>query len=83
MTHQSAWRAIAAPIIANIISTVGRDDPQALRRALREAYPWGERRMHPYRIWCNEIRRQLQEQTQRPRRAPAPAPGQISLLPPE
>jgi hypothetical protein len=26
---------------------------------LRDAYPWGERAYHPYRIWCSEVNRQL------------------------
>lgn len=82
MTHQSTWRSIAAPIIAEVIRTVGRDDPKALRRALREAYPWGVRDMHPYRIWCNEIHRQLRQETQHPRKVLPTAPGQLSLLPP-
>lgn len=28
-----------------------------------DAYPFGERRMHPYRIWRDEIRRQLNPAT--------------------
>jgi hypothetical protein len=55
----SYWRKIAAPIIAKVIARVGTDDPKALRRALLEAYPFWERRYHPYRIWRDEIRRQL------------------------
>ena len=30
-----------------------------LRKALRESYPFGERRHHPYKVWCDEVRRQV------------------------
>ena len=54
-----SWRASAAPIIAKVIAEVGRDDIKALRKALRDAYPWHERRMWPYKVWCSEVRHQL------------------------
>lgn len=83
MSTGSHWRDLAAPIIAEVIAQVGRDDERALRRALREAYPFGERRMWPYKAWRDEIRRQL-EGRQHPK-APHPdqdAPGQLSFLDP-
>jgi hypothetical protein len=55
------WRDEARPIIARVIATVGTSNRKQLKAALREAYPWGERAYHPYRIWCNEIRVQLGE----------------------
>jgi hypothetical protein len=77
---QSSWRNAAAPIIAKVIDEVGTDDMRALRQALREAYPWGEKRMHPYRIWCNEIRRQLSGAPPPDTRRPTPAaPGQLTI----
>lgn len=39
----TSWREQAAPIIARVIAETGRDDLPALRRALRDAYPFGER----------------------------------------
>ena len=78
----SYWRKQAAPIIRRVIEQVGRDDERALRRALADAYPWGERRLHPYKIWCDEIRRQLEcRQHNRPPRADPVAPGQTTLFP--
>jgi hypothetical protein len=29
------------------------------RAALRNAYPFGQRKYHPYKIWCDEVRKQL------------------------
>lgn len=53
------WRAISAPIIAEIVRRVGREDVRALRKALREAYPFGPRQHWPYKVWCDEVRAQL------------------------
>lgn len=55
----ASWRDSARPKIAAVIREVGRDDIKALRKALRDAYPYGERKYHPYKIWCDEIHRQL------------------------
>jgi len=53
------WRDHARPIIAAVI----RDNPaateQELRRLLRQAYPYGVREFHPYKIWCSEVKKQL------------------------
>jgi hypothetical protein len=78
-TH-SYWRDMAIPIIRNVIATVGTSDDRALQRALREAYPWGEKRMHPYKVWRHEVRRQLAGE-QHPRRTPNPvSPGQLLIF---
>lgn len=53
------WRAYAASIIHEVIARVGRDDEKTLRKALWEAYPFGERRYHPHKIWHSEVNRQL------------------------
>jgi len=53
------WRDSAGPKIAEVIARVGTEDPKALRKALREAYPYGERKYWPYKVWLSEIRRQL------------------------
>lgn len=53
------WRDAAIPIIAAVIKAHCTDDLKGLRKALRCAYPWGPKEHHPYKIWCDEIRRQL------------------------
>lgn len=53
------WRTHAAPIIAAVIRETGTSDLPKLRRALRDAYPYGERKYWPYKVWCAEVRRQL------------------------
>lgn len=59
-TADSSWRKYAAPIIAETIREMpdGATDKD-LRRALRDAYPFGERKYWPYKVWCDEVRRQL------------------------
>jgi len=54
-----SWGDAAAPVVAEVIRNVGRSDMKALRKALTEAYPWGERENTPYKTWLAEIRRQL------------------------
>lgn len=54
---ESRWRNIAAPIIAKIL----REYPERnadQERSLRDAYPFGQRKYHPYKIWLDEIKRQ-------------------------
>ena len=75
------WRDVARPIIASVLAQEGTEDRKRLRKALREAYPFGERKYHPYKIWCHEIRVQLGEA--RFGRRPKPKPvndQQLSLL---
>ena len=55
---QSQWRKEAAPIIARVLKETAGQDEKAIRKALRDAYPFGAREHHPYKIWCDEIRRQ-------------------------
>ena len=53
------WRDRVRPIIAAIIEAHGTGDIIGLRRALRDAWPWGPRENYPYRIWCDEVRVQM------------------------
>mgnify|MGYP001129113003 FL=1 len=48
------WRDIAKPIISSVLAANAGADDKTIRRALRDAYPWGERAMHPYKVWCDE-----------------------------
>lgn len=54
----SDWRSAAAPIIASVLKETAGQDEKAIKKALRDAYPFGERKYFPYKIWCNEIQRQ-------------------------
>ena len=50
------WRAASAPIIARVLAATAGQPAKEVRAALRAAYPFGVRRYHPYRIWCDEVR---------------------------
>lgn len=58
MPGYKSWRDIARPIIAKILEETRGQTEQLIKKALHEAYPFGERRYHPYKVWCDEIRRQ-------------------------
>ena len=53
---KSDWREYSKPIIREILARGGNE--KEIRKALKEAYPFGERAMHPYKIWLDEIKRQ-------------------------
>ena len=61
------WRELARPIIAAVIARVGTSDMRALRRALREAFPWGDVSW-PRKIWRDEVKVQLGTKKARTRR---------------
>ena len=58
MIAQSRWRMQAAPIISRVIVETKGKPEKEVRKALHDAYPFGERAMHPYKIWLDEIKRQ-------------------------
>ncbi len=41
------------------VQTLPKGDILELRRKLRDAYPWGERKYWPYKVWCEEVRSAL------------------------
>lgn len=38
-----SWADRAAPLVAEVIRRVGRNDLSTLRKTLADAYPWGEK----------------------------------------
>jgi hypothetical protein len=55
------WREKARPVIKQVIKEVGTDDMKALRRALSKAYPFWGKENYPYKVWLDEIKRQLKQ----------------------
>lgn len=55
---KSYWRTQARPIIASVLAATSGQDERAIRKALRDAYPFGSRDHHPYKIWLDEIKLQ-------------------------
>lgn len=54
MTHQT-WRDEARATIQDVIREQGAEDIAALQQALAEAYPFGERKRYPYKVWLQEV----------------------------
>lgn len=52
------WRKQAAPIIAGVLEATAGQTEREIRKALTAAYPFGERRYWPYKVWLSEVRRQ-------------------------
>ncbi len=55
----SNWRTIAARVIDRVLDDVGIDKEERTRAALRAAYPFGERKYYPYRVWLDECKRRV------------------------
>lgn len=62
-----SWRETAREVIGGVLEAIEAEGGEwttpkgekATRRALREVYPFGQRKHWPYKIWLDEIRRQL------------------------
>ncbi len=63
MQYKSTWRKQAAEVIGEVLDQCpdlqSDEDIKAARARLRAAYPFGEKAHHPYKIWLDEIARQL------------------------
>lgn len=54
----SHWRDRATPVIARVLAETRGEPEKTIRARLKEAYPFGQRQYHPYKIWLDEIARQ-------------------------
>lgn len=52
----NTWRQLARRVIEPLELEYRHKPLEEFARALREAYPFGERRYHPYKVWCEEQR---------------------------
>lgn len=50
------WRDNCRPIIAKVLAETKGKPEKEIKKALLDAYPYGERAMHPYKIWLDEIK---------------------------
>ena len=53
-----SWRDSARPKVAAVLRATEGQSEAEIKKALFDAYPFGERRYTPYKIWLDEIRRQ-------------------------
>lgn len=73
-----AWRDYAKPIIAQVLKDTKGQPEKAIRKALKEAYPFGMRKYHPYKIWLSEI--QIQRGKRKFGRSPEVVPENQAKL---
>lgn len=53
------WRDKARPIIEEVLSRCKGKPEKEIKKALREAYPWGPRNNYPYKVWLDECKVQM------------------------
>ena len=61
MSSGSHWRGISIEVIAGVVDEVGTEDLSELRRAISKAYPFGERKHWPYKVWCSQVKRTMDQ----------------------
>lgn len=54
--NESHWRNASRQVIAGVKEANPSADRAELKKLLFKAYPFGMRRYHPYKIWCEEVR---------------------------
>ena len=59
MIAKKTWRECSSPLISAVIAENKGKTEKEIRAALRLAYPYGERKYHPYKVWCDEVNQQL------------------------
>lgn len=55
----SYWNAKSREVINAVVAEVGVEDETALRKAILAAYPFGERRQWPYKVFCEEVKKTM------------------------
>ncbi len=64
-TFQSRWRQHARNVILDTLDQCGPAHDERVK-AVRAAYPFGERAGHPYKIWLSEVKRLVGTAKRRP-----------------
>lgn len=68
MATTSQWRREARNYITTALALLPENATEKeARAAVREAYPWGLRQHHPYRMWCLEAKAALAERFPKPK----------------
>lgn len=60
MATESRWRRISREVIATVLAALPVTATlKEKRKAVRNAYPFGTREHHPYKMWCKEVQEAL------------------------
>lgn len=73
------------PIIAEVLEANAGKSEREIRQSLRAAFPSGERKYWPYKVWLDEVRVQLKKKRPKQKEAGVPQPreslpGQMELF---
>jgi hypothetical protein len=63
----SNWREISRAVIQEVKDANPGATREELGRLCSKAYPFGIRKHHPYKIWCDEVNKQIGESIQKQR----------------
>jgi hypothetical protein len=78
------WRDACRPIIAEVIERFGTEDIRLLRAELLKVYPFGAKENFPYKVWLDEIKKQIELKNRPfngwPKRTVDPLPGQKEMF---
>ena len=57
MNETYTWRAKARRSLERLLAQAIAEDwsPTTFRARIYDAYPFGDRRYHPYAVWCEEV----------------------------
>jgi hypothetical protein len=58
MSREKTWRDLARPIIREVLAETQGLSEKEIKAAIKDAYPFGERAYHPYKIWLDEVKKQ-------------------------
>lgn len=82
---KSYWRTHSQEVIKKVIAENKGKSEAEIKKTISEAYPFGERKYHPYKIWLDEVKIQIGKKKKHPYRQPLrkqkpPDPNQGKLL---
>jgi len=75
-----SWRDRARPVIAEVLKETQGQSEKEIRKALRDAYPFGPMQYHPYKIWLDEIKAQRGLKKAKPKEVEPPDPRQPEMF---
>ncbi len=71
---ESRWRLAARKAIQKAIAENTGKSEKEVRKAISDAYPFGERARYPYKIWLDEVQIQTSKKVKHPYRQPLRKP---------
>lgn len=76
----ASWRERAQPVIAAVLAETAGQSEKVIRKALRDAFPFGPMEYHPYKIWLDEIKAQRGLKKLKPKVIEPPDPRQPEMF---